>query len=498
MPALPDDAATIGDGTGHHRVVTCAPLSDPRLLPPVAAAVAGPTSNAAAEDAEAEDPPAASGAGSGSGIEPAVSEEDPTGAPSDAAAAEPGSSQPDPPAADASAPASDGSSRVWRTPGNVVSGTELTLEFGRRAQPLPADVTAVPFQMQLWFSRPGDRRRILRVVTSMCPVSSDIEDVVSPANVVAPVVAAFARAKTAQLAALGDYARSRTTTRAYSQFLAQNAVMLSPECPPAPARAERQRKAAESAPGRRSRAFGRSVASASGPGHMSLRGIAAPAGAAPGRGALREAKAEAAPSDVGPAMLMQWAQGLDGLDGAIAEELNAERDDGVSFDLLADAAAHDADDSDESEEEESASGPMPACARVSCAAPAGACMAPPPGRAAPAKASAHLRAERAAPRGKRKGARAAGSRALASSPVASATPAWAMSAVAQGTRETARMQVRSSRRAKNDALSSLLQNSVRRGGTSRDYAGFGDDSLAPSSAPPRGRAAAPAPGDGEE
>ncbi|KAA0166294.1 hypothetical protein FNF31_01520 [Cafeteria roenbergensis] len=347
MPALPDDAATIGDGTGHHRVVTCAPLSDPRLLPPVAAAVAGPTSNAAAEDAEAEDPPAASGAGSGSGIEPAVSEEDPTGAPSDAAAAEPGSSQPDPPAADASAPASDGSSRVWRTPGNVVSGTELTLEFGRRAQPLPADVTAVPFQMQLWFSRPGDRRRILRVVTSMCPVSSDIEDVVSPANVVAPVVAAFARAKTAQLAALGDYARSRTTTRAYSQFLAQNAVMLSPECPPAPARAGRQRKAAESAPGRRSRAFGRSVASASRPGHMSLRGIAAPAGAAPGRGALREAKAEAAPSDVGPAMLMQWAQGLDGLDGAIAEELNAERDDGVSFDLLADAAAHDADDSDE-------------------------------------------------------------------------------------------------------------------------------------------------------
>lgn len=484
MPALPDDEPTLGDGTGLHRVVSCRPLGDPRLLPPAPGAAKPEGDGKKASEVD-EDPSAASGEGAGLGPEaaPSASTGDPAPA-APAVAADGLTADPADPATDDGADSAvDGSSRVWRTPGNVVSGTELTLEFGRRGQALPPTLTEVPFQMQLWFSRPGDGRRILRLVTSMCPVSSDIDDAASPANVVAPVVAAYARAKTAQLAALGDYSRSRTTSRAYSRFLAQNAVMLAPECPPAPRRASRQQKQKKRSGAMLLGAAGRTMARGS---RMVARGgggISAP-GAIFGHSAetpastgmlLEEESAvpAAAELEAGSAMLMQWAQGLDGLDGAIAEELDAEQEAGLEFANFSVGAgagagrgADDVDDSDGDDDD------LFAPTAAICSA------APALGGSRPMAKSLAL------------GRFAAASAHGGPAPPPSASPAWAMTTVSQGRQEAERMGVRSSRRAQNDALSSMLQNSVRRGGTARDYAVFGAPP-APGAPPTRGGAAAP-------
>jgi len=164
---LPADDDTVGDGTGPHRIVTATPAGEPRL---------------AVGDG---------GAGPLAGV--------------------------------------DGVSRVTRRPGNVAAGSEFTLEFGPRPHPIPDDVTSVPFQMQVWFTRPGDGRRMLRVITSRCPVTRDLQAAISPSNVVAPAVAAFARARTAQLAAAGECRQCRAASHAYGCFLAQTAVASAPD-----------------------------------------------------------------------------------------------------------------------------------------------------------------------------------------------------------------------------------------------------------------------------
>lgn len=313
-------------------------------------------------------------------------------------------------------------------------------------------MTSVPFQMQVWFKRPGDDRRFLRVITQDCPVTAELEEATSATNVVAPVMAAYAKQRAAQLAAHGQYRQCRAATHAYGRVLAQNAVMLASEADvdrlvtPAPARkssrggrasSERKAKAGLLS---RFRARAASVESSD----DDEAGMAARLeriGSGDGSG-------ESGDAGGGLAMYGSWLSGMAGLDNAIRAEMASEAADGLALEELV------MDDVPQSAMPQAAMAVSPAGAFDALNA-AESLVVPSRPFGAGGIVPTHARGA---------------SLGIASLASGAPTSGWAGVSDSASRVERAQHAMRSGRRAGNDALSSAIQSSMRRGKTSRAYA----------------------------
>jgi hypothetical protein len=365
-----------------------------------------------------------------------------------------------------------GPSRIWRQLGNVAPGTEFSLEFGPRAVKIPEDVKAVPFQMQVWFNRPGDERRMLRVITQLCPVTADLDEAVNPENVQGAVLASYARSRAAQLAAQGQYKKSRQIGHGYGVFLAQNAVLNCTDeevhrlsAVPAPTSQGIRRKELHTAKARRGRG---------------TLGVPAAAESDEDAGSDHSSSADEAPVPAPSAvsLLDQFALDVTPLDDALRSEIATEQAQGMRLDdsSFVDHLSGFADSGPASDDDE------PASHDYSGESPA------------PLSADVDTRSDFFGGLFSARGRPNSSSRGSAPSSAPSkkksmATPSWAMSAAPQTHTEMAQAEVRSQRRAKNDSLSSVIQNSMRRGTTARAYQAT--TTSAPGAPPPASGSAIP-------